>query len=164
MKRQKKSPSSNNEVDDINPTNILRIWNRIVGVVIGFFSTYIFNEIKKLNNQLEVAILTISLFIAWMLLDGYMRPRIFQIWVFRQNKSWSLVILEIMDLVWTLGIFLIVQFLLDLLSDSVDEGDLNGGEKFIGISTIIIIVFSFFQSLKVLHNPKLAKPQKLHNQ
>lgn len=157
---EKKSAPSSVPGDDIDPTNILRIWNRIVGVVIGFFASFIFDEIKELNNQLEVGILTIAVFITWMIIDGYVRKRLSRVWTLRKNKAWRLVILEIMDFAYSLGIFLVIQFLLSLLSDSVDEGDLSSGEKFVGVYTIIIIVFSFFQTLKMLHNPNLVKTIK----
>jgi len=152
-----KASSAANEIDDVDPTNILRIWNRIVAVIIGFFSSFIFGEIKELNNQLEIGILTIAVFITWIIVDGYVRARLSRFWTLKQNKAWKLVILEIMDFVYSLGIFLVVQFLLNLLSDSVDEGDLSAGEKFVGVYTIIIVVFSFFQTLRMLHNPKLVK-------
>ena len=150
MSTERSKENAETIADDLDPTSILRIWNKIVVVIIGFFSSFIFNEIRQLSNQLEVIIITIILFLTWIMIDNYTRARLSKIWTLVGNKSWQSVILEMMDFIYSLGIFLVVQFLLSLFSDEMGESNLSAGEKAVSIYAIVVVTFSTFQTLKIL--------------
>jgi len=136
--------------NELNSASIVRVWNRIAAVVIGFFSSFIFNEIRDLPSQLEVSIITIALFLTWMSVDNYIRSRLSKIWTLKGNKAWQRVILEIMDFIYSLGIFLVIQFFLLFLSDEIGESNLNAAEKAVSIYAIVVVTFTIFQTFKIL--------------
>jgi hypothetical protein len=142
--------SSSKQSAEDDPKNLLRIWGNINAVVIGFFSSFIFTEINQLSDQLEVALATIAIFAAYMVVDMYIRAHLSEIWSIKGNSAWQEVLLSLMNFVITLGIFLIVQYFLLLLSNAVSESNLSIAEKLLAVYGLVLISFSTFQSLQIL--------------
>lgn len=131
-----------------DPTDIVVIWNQIKTVVIGsFFATFIFDALDSLDNRLEVGIATLSVFGTYMVVDRYLRPHLPEIWSVQGNVAWQQVLKELMSAMVTLGVFLIIQYVLLLISNFMTEANLSISETFLALYSIALITFSTLQSL-----------------
>ena len=130
--------------------NIVRLVNKGLAVIIGLVSNFVFGIININPNKLETALIVILTFILWVIVDPYIRDWLDNLRVLKSNKTWKEVLILIMDFAFLLGIFLVLQLLLEFLRNSIINSNPSFFEVLIGIYAIMLIAFSIVQTAKSL--------------
>ena len=133
-----------------DPQNILRLWERLNIMLSFFFSVFVFREVNDLVPPLEAGLVSLSIFCAYVVIDTHVRAHISEIWSVRGNTAWQKVIVAFMDFVYSLGIFILIQYFLLLLESNIEEADLSISEKLELVYAIILFMFVVYQNLKTL--------------
>ncbi len=127
---------------------IVRLFDRGISVIIGLVSNFVFGIINIKSNRLELSLVVIIVFLLWASADQFIRKWITKLDVLIANKVWQKVLLEILDFVLLLGIFLVVQLILEFLKSGISNIDPNLFEIFVGIFALALTGFSIVQTIK----------------
>ncbi len=129
-------------------STIVRLFNRGISVIIGLVSNFVFDIIDIKSNRLELFLVVIIVFLLWVSADGFIRKWLKKLNVLETNKVWQKVLLGILDFILLLGIFLVIQLILEFLESGISNSDPNLFEIFVGIFALMLIGFSIVQTIK----------------
>lgn len=130
--------------------NIVRLVDKGLAVIIGLISNFVFDVINIKPNRLEFSLIVVLIFILWVIIDPYIRYWMENLRALKSNIVWKQVLTGIMDFVFLLGIFLVLQLLLKLLRTGINNSDPNLAEVLVGIYAIMLIGFSIVHTAKSL--------------
>ncbi len=131
-------------------SGIIRLVDKGLAVIIGLISNFVFDIINVKPNRLELGIIVILVFLLWAALHQYLINWIKNLRILKNNQVWRDVLLGIMDFILLLGIFLILQLVLEFLQISIGSSDPNLFEIFLGIFTFLLLTFSIVHRVKSL--------------
>lgn len=129
---------------------IVRLVDKGLAVIIGLVSNFIFGVINIKPNRLELGVLVILVFLLWVALYDYTVTWIKHLRVLKNNKTWQEVLLNIMDFIYLLGIFLVLELVLEFLKTGIGKSDPSLLEILVGIYALMLAGFSVVQSVKSL--------------
>ncbi len=117
-------------------------------VIVGFFSSFIFNILKQQPNQLELSLLIIVIFFIWLVIYIKVKNSIDTIKFLQNSKDLTDVIEELMYFVTALGSFLVFQILLDFLLDSFGVNTPTTFELIALVFTGLAVIYYIIQIQK----------------
>ncbi len=131
---------------------LVRLFDRGLNVIIGFFSSTILSLIIVFPHKAIIGLVILVIFIVWSILYEWLRYILDTHWRKIVNERWLAVLKSAVDFVSLLGVFLIIQFFLRLLEESFTSSDFNLYETFLGLFVIMLSTFSVYHTFKYLHN------------
>jgi len=134
-------------------TSISQIIERILGVIIAFFSSLIYLRIQSAGDaNVEVTLIVTIAFLIWIVIKTYVAVWLTNIWFMEINKKWIGVIFKIGSFLTILGLFLVYQFLIGSLSEAWNQSNFNVPESIVAIFVIMSLMFVVYQNfLEIEH-------------
>lgn len=143
----------------INPGEIIKIWDRVEGIVISYFASFSFETMAVLDNMLLVTLLSTEIFIIYMIFDQWLREYIIKELLAKNNKIIQKMMFQFMNNIYYFGIFLFVQFLIQIMRTEIEDGDLSFGEIIVTIISLIWWIAYIIQIFVELEDEKPSKKQ-----
>ncbi len=129
-------------------SSFLKIVDKGLGGIILLVSNFVFGILIIKSNRLELSISVIVVFLLWISADRFIRKLLKNLNVLKKNKVWQDVLLGILDFIQLLGIFLVVQLILEFIKSGINNSNPNLFEIFIGIYAVMLIGFAIVQTIK----------------
>lgn len=129
-------------------SSFLKIVDKGLGGIILLVSNFVFGILIIKSNRLELSFSVIVVFLLWISADRFIRKLLTKLNVLKKNKVWQDVLLGILDFVQLLGIFLVVQLILEFIKSGINNSNPNLFEIFIGIYAVMLIGFAIVQTIK----------------
>ncbi len=129
-------------------SSFLKIVDKGLGGIILLVSNFVFGILIVKSNRLELSFSVIVVFLLWISADRFIRKLLTKLNVLKKNKVWQDVLLGILDFVQLLGIFLVVQLILEFIKSGINNSNPNLFEIFIGIYAVMLIGFAIVQTIK----------------
>lgn len=145
-------PSSQNErVVNKSFVSIASIFDRFTyTVIVSFFVGFIITQLSLLDHLLEITVLMAEVFVLWVIVDHYLRVCMEASQVLHDDKEWHMSLLNLMDSITLLLIFLVFQLALSVLTVVWEHGNLNTLESIVCIIVIMIFTVSLYQNIKII--------------
>lgn len=141
----------------LDPSGTLRIIDNAEVVLQSYFSNIIFEQILLLNNSFEIALATAGLLLLYMVLDKLIRKFIVRKILAKDNPPLVRAIEGFMDYVFYIGLFLLAQFLLQLIVIGFAEGFLSVAETIVTIFSVLLIFYAIIATLKELQIARITR-------
>ncbi len=138
----------NYEKSLFNTTN--KIWNRIQGQIIGLVSFAIFRDILKFTPQFEISIIIVFSSMFFLGVEKYLKFYCKT----EKNKFFDLLIIESIDFLYALSIFLIVQYINFYTDRNNPLNLLNLIERLVVTLLQVLFILSIVRTFKLLEISK----------
>lgn len=132
----------------INVASLFDYFN--YSVVAAFFSSFFFSIIVGFGHQLEITIILIELFVAFVMMDPLLRNLMVRIWTVNENQRWHETLIGMMNFLTWLLRFLLFQFILSALNDAWLQGDLNYSESTVAVFSLTLLSVAGVHCIKVV--------------
>lgn len=116
-----------------------------VAVIVGFFSTFVFNILITKPNQLELSITVILVYFLWFATVNKIKNSKVKIQFLEHNKDLKDVILKFIYFISTLTLFLAIQVLLNFFRNSFGASEPTLFEVIGGIYVILALGYLIIQ-------------------
>jgi len=158
-KKEKKEKDAESEFSKLflDPSGTVRIIDDAQIVIQSYFSNIIFNQILQLSNSFEVALATAGLLLLYMVLDKPMRKFVVRKLLAKDNPPLVRSIEGFMNYIFYIGLFLLTQFLLQLIVIGFDEGFLSITETIVTIFSVLLIFYAIIATLKELQIARITR-------
>lgn len=141
----------------LDPSGTLIIIDRAEVVLQGFFSSTIFDQILLLDNSLEIALATSGLLLLYMVLDKLARRFIVRKFLAKDNPPLIRAIEGFMDYIFYIGLFLLAQFMLELIVIGFAEGFLSVAETIVTIFSVLFVFYAVIATMKELQVARVKR-------
>lgn len=141
----------------LDPSGTLIIIDRAEVVLQGFFSSTIFDQILLLDNSLEIALATSGLLLLYMVLDKLARRFIVRKFLAKDNPPLIRAIEGFMDYIFYIGLFLLAQFMLQLIVIGFAEGFLSVAETIVTIFSVLFVFYAVIATMKELQVARVKR-------
>ncbi len=141
-------PSADTEEDD--ESGLVKLVDKGLAVIIGLVSNFVFGIINLRPNRLELAVLVILVFLVFAMVYSPIISGIKKLGVLKRNKVWQDVLVAVLNFVYLLGIFLVLEMVLELIKEGIGGSDPNLFEVGVGIYALMLTGFSVVHSVKAL--------------
>jgi hypothetical protein len=145
-KKSKKSESK----EEQSPVTWWSLFDRGLSVIISLISTAVYSIIVSRSNRIELTIIIIVAFLLWLSIDGVLRSWIGRMWSLKYNKGWQSVLLDVVNFVSLLGIFLVLELILGNLVNNINSSNPSLFEIGVAIYSVMLIGFSLVHTIKIL--------------
>ncbi len=129
-------------------SSFVRLVDKGLAVIIGLVSNFVFDIIDVKPNRLEISLIVIIVFVLWAVADRSIRKWLQNLPVLKSNRVWQEVLIGILDFSLLLGIFLVLQLILEFLRTGISNSNPNLFEVSIGIFVIMLAGFSIVHTIK----------------
>lgn len=129
-------------------SSFVRLVDKGLAVIIGLVSNFVFDIIDVKPNRLEISLIVIIVFVLWAVADRFIRKWLQNLPVLKSNRVWQEVLIGILDFSLLLGIFLVLQLILEFLRTGISSSNPNLFEVSIGIFVIMLAGFSIVHTIK----------------
>jgi hypothetical protein len=159
MSKEKKRRDEESEFSRLflDPSGTVRIIDNAEVVIQSYFSNIIFNQILQLSNSFEIALATAGLLLLYMVLDKPIRKFVVRKILAKDNPPLVRAIEGFMDYIFYIGLFLLTQFMLQLIVIGFDEGFLSIAETIVTIFSVLLIFYAIIATLKELQIARIRR-------
>jgi hypothetical protein len=133
-------------MDESQPETLNKAVDKGVQVVIGFIALFITNLVANEQETAELTIMITIIYAIWFTIDQFIRGYIKLLWAIQRNSVYRKVVIDIVNLISYLGIYVITKLALDVLNDLWESSNINLGEAFVSLSTIIISLYAVYRT------------------
>jgi hypothetical protein len=132
--------------DESQPENLKKVVEKGVNIIIGFIAVFISDLILKEDETTELTIMIIIIYAIWFTLDQFIRDYIRMLWAIQKNTVYRSVVIDIVNLISYLGIYTISKLALDVLNNLWESSNINLGEAFVSLTTIIVSLYAVYRT------------------
>lgn len=132
------------------PLTIWNLFDRAQSVIISIISSAVYSIVSQRGDRIENTILIIGVFLMWMILDGYIREWLGKFWSLQHNRGWQAVLLDTVNFISMLGIFLVLKVALEDVVGKFGQNSISIIELLVTIYSVLLIVLSLVQTIKML--------------
>lgn len=123
---------------------IKQIVDKSLNVIIGFIASFISSLILAEDQATEVTIMILVMYAIWITMDRFIKNYVRLIWILQKNSVYRQVVIAVIGMVSSLGIYTLSVLGLTILKGLWESSNINNGEAFVSISTIIISLYSAY--------------------
>jgi hypothetical protein len=123
-----------------------------IRILISFVSSFILNQLLELDQLAEITALTIIIYAIWYAFDGNIRIYLKVLWSFQKNTVYFNTVLSLIDLVSTLGIYVIFQFAFQIISNLWRQSNINFSEGLVSLITVLSSLYAIYHTYKKLNS------------
>lgn len=137
---------SSTNAPSLSPSNLFDRFN--YSVVAILFYNYVYTILASAGHTLEITVILLEMFIAWIILDYAFRKLFPHLWTVTENALWYTILIGMLDFVsWILALVLI-QSVLSNAMNAWSEGNLNYAESATAGYAILFISIPLYYNLK----------------
>lgn len=140
--------------------NIMRLFDRGIGVMTSFFSRFLFDIIIKQPARVEITVIIVFVMVLWIMVDRGIRKLIQKSILMRENRRWRDLIIEVLDFMLLLGVFLITQLLFQLLSEGIGTSEMGAAEAIVLVFIVMVGGFALMLFIREMSSPIRTNPLK----
>jgi hypothetical protein len=136
-----------------NSDNFSRLMDRGMAVIISFVSSFMLTLIISQPSRVEISVIVVVLLVLWIMLDRVLRTWFQTSVIMAENRRWRDVIIEVLDFLLLLGIFLVAQLFLLGLRSAIGTSQLSGVEVVSFVLSTMLAGFAIVHRIKALKAP-----------
>jgi hypothetical protein len=134
------------EQSQLQPEDFKSIINNGLRILISFVSTFSLTKLIDVGQDVEITILIFVIYCIWFTIDGNVRVYLKLIWSFQKNTIYYKTLISLINLISNLGIFLLFQFLLTIISNIWNQSNINFAEAVVSLTTILSCCFAVYHT------------------
>ncbi len=131
--------------------NFSRLLNRGMAVIISFVSSFMLSLIVSQPSRVEITVIVVVLLVIWIMADRLIRRWFRTSLLMKENALWRDVLVEILDFLLLLGIFLVAQLFLSGLRSGISTSELSAVEVVSFVLAIMLGGFAIVHTIKALN-------------
>ncbi len=133
--------------------NFSRLLDRGMAVIISFVSSFMLSLIVSLPSRVEITVIVVVLLVIWIMADRTIRRWFRTSLLMKENARWRDVLIEVLDFLLLLGIFLVAQLFLRGLRSGISTSELSAVEVVSFVLAIMLGGFAMVHTIKALKAP-----------
>ncbi len=124
---------------------LLRMFDRSYTVVVAHVSAFVLAALEIQPDGWILSLLLVLLFVLWVASSGYVKRLLDRGF---PRAKWARVVSGLVDFVTLVGVFLVTQFTLLRLFQSLDGAEFSLAEAFVGVLLVVVFIVSILQALR----------------
>jgi hypothetical protein len=132
--------------DESQPETLKKVIDKGVNIIIGFIAVFISDLLLEEDETTELTIMVIIIYAIWFTIDQFIREYIRILWAIQRNTVYRDVVIDIVNLLSYLGIYTISKLALDILNSLWKSSNINLGEAFVSLTTIIVSLYAVYRT------------------
>lgn len=136
----------------------LSVYNGMYGVVVQFYSDFLFDEVSVLPNSTAIGIIGGLLLIAYLIVQSFIKDLLRFFGNAKSPLTWRFT-LNILDFFVVFTIFFIVKYIGLFISTISDVNQFGTYARFVALFSIYIVLYSFFAFLTFFNGDKNEEEQ-----